>query len=311
MMRMGLLLFVVLSVALQHASAENGGMDVGEHHRAEADALAFTLAGVEEQTYAPDTGISPALPLDLIKWEFHANGVVANQYVWQGEITRAMKHYAVALTAAHNHYRYESASYDGEVSKNEFGEWELDEQYKLSLLPLMGLLYGRAQRAGEIPVRPRTVEHTSADAATGATAAMGDSVADPFNTTTTGFGVEIQPHHQAALDKVPPISEHSNRIDFVAAGAITAEELKNKYIKLNRPVLIGKGLIEDWPAKGQGKWAIHALVEGHGDMELKVGIGPQPDARPKTMTPEMDEDLASFEDWLGGYLKKGWRYVVK
>ena len=44
---------------------------------------------------------------------------------------------------------------------------------------------------------------------------------------------------------------------------------------------------------------------------MKVGIGPQPDARPKTMTPEMDEDLASFEDWLGGYLKKGWRYVVK
>ena len=36
----------VSSATLRHASAgETGGMDIGEHHRAEANALAFTLAG--------------------------------------------------------------------------------------------------------------------------------------------------------------------------------------------------------------------------------------------------------------------------
>ena len=41
------LLFIrVSSATLRHASAgETGGMDIGEHHRAEANALAFTLAG--------------------------------------------------------------------------------------------------------------------------------------------------------------------------------------------------------------------------------------------------------------------------
>ena len=38
--------------------------------------------------------------------------------------------------------RYEKASYEGDVQRNEYGEWMLDEQYKLSLLAFMGLLYG-------------------------------------------------------------------------------------------------------------------------------------------------------------------------
>jgi len=43
-------------------------------------------------------------------------------------------------------------------------------------------------------------------------------------------------------------------------------------------------------------------------MELKVGKGPQPDNKHKTMTPEMEEDLVAFKTWLKEHTSKGWVY---
>ena len=48
--------------------------------------------------------------------------------------------------------RYEKASYEGDVQRNEYGEWMLDEQYKLSLLAFMGLLYGTDIAESWIPL---------------------------------------------------------------------------------------------------------------------------------------------------------------
>merc|ERR1712232_698240 len=58
---------------------------------------------------------------------------------------------------------------------------------------------------------------------------------------------------------------------------ITPDELYHKYIKQCRPVVIKKGLLDNWPA--QQRWSRENLIERYGSLPLKVARGPQPGGR--------------------------------
>ena len=85
-------------------------------------------------------------------------------------------------------------------------------------------------------------------------------------------GYPLFPHQQRALDALPK--------QFVGRGidkvepTITPEELYEKYIKLAKPVVIKKGLLDNWGA--WNTWKAGAIEKLHGDVVLQVARGPKP-----------------------------------
>jgi hypothetical protein len=241
--------------------------------------------------------MSSRLTTDLLRYQFHANNMVGVSYDWRGEHNRAIKHYAMALTAAKKIAMAEIEDAEEHELSMENGEWTQMAQFKLGLFPLMAQLYAR-DRAAKNPVKYRVVEHTSIDAAAtanGAAAAMAAS-----------FGFEIQPHHQNAISNVQAIAITSEQVDWVSAKEMTSKMFEEEYLKLNRPVVIGKGLIESWPAKQ--KWTAFDLIASYGALEFKVGNGPQPSDLGKTLNKEEKADLKEFTAWLKDQETHGYFY---
>jgi hypothetical protein len=257
--------------------------------------LEFSLLSLLNTPPLAGSNMSPRLTSDLLTYQFNANGMVGAAYSWRGEYNRAIKHYAMAVLAAKK--LAESSISNSEDQKLPMinGEWQYIVQFKLALLPLMAQLYAK-DRDIKNPVKHRVVKHADA----GADANVEDT------TEKLEFGIKIQPHHEQALSKIQAISPSSEKVDWIAAKDLTSEIFKEEYLKLNRPLIMGKGLIESWPANQ--KWTSFDLIAQHGTKQFKVGNGPQPSDYGLTLSQEEKEDVAHFEDWLKEQEEQGFTY---
>ena len=98
------------------------------------------------------------------------------------------------------------------------------------------------------------------------------------------------------------------RVDHVEA-SISGEDLLEKYIKLNRPVVIKKGLLDDWEARNE--WTLDNLVAKHGGLVLQVAKGPQPKDASFILSAEDKAEVGQFEEWLAMQAKEGWIFDPK
>ena len=89
------------------------------------------------------------------------------------------------------------------------------------------------------------VEHTAPASAPGAPAAVARSSSEAIKLGNGGFA--LCQHQVHALDMVPPLGP-SNAVAHVAAD-LTADDFYWDYVIRGRPVVIGKGLLDNWPVK--------------------------------------------------------------
>jgi len=98
---------------------------------------------------------------------------------------------AVAVGAGRRYKAYEM-NFNGEIGKDASGRWTHMAEYKMTMLPLLGLLYRRDVRAGKVTPVPRGTE-------------------DDACSESAALGAASTPRSKAALAKVAPISASSLR----------------------------------------------------------------------------------------------------
>lgn len=110
--------------------------------------------------------------------------------------------------------------------------------------------------------------------------------------TVLASGYPLYGYQLEALSTLQPpaVGRGIPQVDKVPA-TITANELYDKYISVGRPVVIKKGLLNNWGAQEQ--WKFEKLLQTRGDLSVVVARGPKPGIN------EWDKEDGDDEDFDG------------
>ena len=240
--------------------------------------------------------------LQTARWLEILNSQLGFKDLKEGGFASALKHFELTLK-----YAAVRASTEDDAYGSDGGPpwWMREPGYLQMIRVIMGNAYkqNKLLERSDVPLRQAQSSSDAQPAAESAepSPALRAAAEAAAHSQTHTLGYTVLPRQQEMIDKLPQLS--TCLVPDRVPPNITHDELYDRYVSKNRPVIITRGIIDSWPANEA--WSRSELLNNWGDLKVKVGdkpqngLGPLPDAIVMTLGDYIKEAFPETEEGLG------------